>query len=331
MNYYPFHVGDYAAHTSHLEPMEDLAYRRMLDLYYLREEPLPTDPSAVARLVRMRANASDIEAVLQEFFVLGAQGWSHTRCDDEISRMQEKLDASDEKDQHEKDRMQRYRERRAAMFAALRERGFVPAWDISMKDLQRLFDESCNAPVTPPATAPATPATQPETDLQRVQAISGDAPATAIPTPTPTPTPIKEEGETRKRATTPIRPDDVDEQVWQDWVQLRKAKKATVSPTVIAEARIEAGKAGLTLERFLAVWCARGSQGLMADWLKPNERMTPAANQAESFAERDARNSRERYTQMTGREWPADELPGAAKASAMFIDVESTEIKRLSK
>jgi len=40
MNYYPFHVGDYAAHTAHLEPMEDLAYRRMLDVYYLREEPL---------------------------------------------------------------------------------------------------------------------------------------------------------------------------------------------------------------------------------------------------------------------------------------------------
>jgi uncharacterized protein YdaU (DUF1376 family) len=43
MNYYPFHVGDYAAHTAHLEPMEDLAYRRMLDAYYLRESPLPVD------------------------------------------------------------------------------------------------------------------------------------------------------------------------------------------------------------------------------------------------------------------------------------------------
>ena len=37
MNYYPFHLGDYAARTAHLEPMEDLAYRRLLDLYYLGE------------------------------------------------------------------------------------------------------------------------------------------------------------------------------------------------------------------------------------------------------------------------------------------------------
>lgn len=82
----------------------------------------------------------------------------------------------------------------------------------------------------------------------------------------------KEEGETRKRVTAPARPNDVGEQVWQDWVQLRKSKRTTVSPTVIAEARTEAEKAGLTLERFLSVWCVRGSQGLMADWLKPDER-----------------------------------------------------------
>ena len=50
MNYYPFHLGDYAAHTAHLEPMEDLAYRRMLDLYYRTEKPLPLDTAEIARL-----------------------------------------------------------------------------------------------------------------------------------------------------------------------------------------------------------------------------------------------------------------------------------------
>jgi hypothetical protein len=68
------------------------------------------------------------------------------------------------------------------------------------------------------------------------------------------------------------RPDDVAEQTWKDWTALRTKKRAVVSETVIAEARTEAGKAGLTLERFLAIWCLRGSQGLQADWLKPNER-----------------------------------------------------------
>lgn len=90
MNYYPFHLGDYAAHTGHLEAMEDLAYRRLLDLYYLREEALPVDVQATAKLVRMRSHASDVESVLNEFFTLTDAGWTHERCDEEIEKMQDK-------------------------------------------------------------------------------------------------------------------------------------------------------------------------------------------------------------------------------------------------
>lgn len=91
MNYYPFHLGDYAAHTAHLEPMEDLAYRRMLDLYYLRECALPQDPAEVARLIRMRGNVADVEAVLREFFTSDdGNGWIHVRCESEIAKMQDK-------------------------------------------------------------------------------------------------------------------------------------------------------------------------------------------------------------------------------------------------
>lgn len=90
MNYYPFHLGDYTAHTAHLEPLEDLAYRRLLDQYYLREGPLPADIQATAKLVRMRAQAADVEAVLHEFFDLTDDGWRHRRCDEEIDRMRDK-------------------------------------------------------------------------------------------------------------------------------------------------------------------------------------------------------------------------------------------------
>lgn len=90
MNYYPFHVGDYTAHTAHLEPLEDLAYRRMLDAYYLREEPMPADPKDVARLIRMRGNLDEVETVLREYFTLCEDGWRQGRCDAEIVRMQDK-------------------------------------------------------------------------------------------------------------------------------------------------------------------------------------------------------------------------------------------------
>jgi uncharacterized protein YdaU (DUF1376 family) len=70
--------------------MEDLAYRRLLDAYYLRECHLPEDFAETARLIRMKHNIAEVESVLKEFFVLTANGWSHERCDEEILKMQDK-------------------------------------------------------------------------------------------------------------------------------------------------------------------------------------------------------------------------------------------------
>ena len=186
MNYYPFHLGDYAAHTAHLTWEEDLAYRRLLDLYYLHEKPVPADVQKLARLVRMPKQVPAIEAVLAEFFELRDDGWHNKRADDELARMSEKAEATEERDKHEKTRMQRYRERRSTMFEALRGVGVIPPFDIGQKELQRLFDTHCNGHETSP---------------RRNGDVSGDAPATAIPTPTPTPTPTPEE---KKGADAPL-------------------------------------------------------------------------------------------------------------------------------
>ena len=69
------------------------------------------------------------------------------------------------------------------------------------------------------------------------------------------------------RAHPPQKPDDVDLRVWADWLELRKAKRAPVTQTVLDDAQREAAKAGMTLEAFLREWCSRGSQGLKAEWL----------------------------------------------------------------
>lgn len=98
------------------------------------------------------------------------------------------------------------------------------------------------------------------------------------------------------RAAPPDRPADVDEAVWRDWLALRKAKKAPVTPTVLDSAIAEAAKACMTLEAFLRVWCARGSQGLQAEWLKPHER-AQAPPGGETPRERAAR---EKVFRMTG-------------------------------
>lgn len=68
------------------------------------------------------------------------------------------------------------------------------------------------------------------------------------------------------------RPEDVSQQVWDDWVALRKRKNTTISETAVDGARQEAAKIGWTLEQFLIEWCTRGSQGLKAEWIKPDQK-----------------------------------------------------------
>lgn len=90
MHYYQFNIGDYKSHTEHLSDTEDLAYRRMLDLYYLHEKPLPPEVEQIARLIRMRTHCECIANVLREFFTQTENGWENTRANSEISCMDAK-------------------------------------------------------------------------------------------------------------------------------------------------------------------------------------------------------------------------------------------------
>jgi hypothetical protein len=75
----------------------------------------------------------------------------------------------------------------------------------------------------------------------------------------------------RESATVVACPPDVSQQIWSDWVALRKSKKAPITQTVLNGAIAEAKILGWPLEKFLAEWCSRGSQGLKAEWIvKPN-------------------------------------------------------------
>jgi uncharacterized protein YdaU (DUF1376 family) len=78
MHFYPHHIGDYRSATMHLSNAEDLAYRRLLEMYYDTEAPIPDDIPLVAR--RIRTEADCLEFVLKEFFKKTAEGWTNKRC-----------------------------------------------------------------------------------------------------------------------------------------------------------------------------------------------------------------------------------------------------------
>ena len=95
MHFYSFNIGDYMSHTVHLSLMEDLAYRRCLDIYYLHEKPLPEDATEVARLIRMPEHKPEVVQVLKEFFTHDVgKGWTNPRTDEEIEKYQAKIESA---------------------------------------------------------------------------------------------------------------------------------------------------------------------------------------------------------------------------------------------
>ncbi len=95
MHYFSFHISDYMSHTAHLSLMEDLAYRRSIDIYYLHEKPLPEDASMVARLVRMPDHVPEVKTILEEYFTLElGKGWTLNRADEEIQKYKNRILAS---------------------------------------------------------------------------------------------------------------------------------------------------------------------------------------------------------------------------------------------
>ncbi len=75
-----------------------------------------------------------------------------------------------------------------------------------------------------------------------------------------------------------IRPSDVSEIVWEEYLAHRKAKKATVSNTVIESLRADAKTVGLTIEQAMQMQLKRGWTGFDPSWV------TGAGQQATVFA-----------------------------------------------
>jgi uncharacterized protein YdaU (DUF1376 family) len=217
MHYYQFHIGDYISHTIHLSLEEDLAYRRLLDMYYDTEQPIPNNIPLVSR--RLRLGSDVVQSVLDEFFDASDEGYKNRRADLEISEYH-------------------------AFINKQRNNGKLGG---RPKKTQR-------KPTANPDHSQNNPNQEPLTTNQEPK---------------------------RENATKVACPPDVGQQEWEDWLALRKAKKAPVTETVLKSARKEAEKAGITLNAFLTIWCARGSQGLQADWLKTNERQTFAQQAAD--------------------------------------------------
>jgi len=222
MHYYPHHIGDYKSATAHLTNEEDLAYRRLLEMYYDTETFISLETQWVAR--RLRVGTDALEAVLKDFFVRTEEGWKHSRCDLVIREYHEMAEKN-------------------------RRNGKLGGRPKSNK-------QGNKNPVGSQSDASGNPV--------ETHSKANQEPIT------------KTKNQVRESATKVACPPDVGQQVWEDWLQLRKTKKASVTETVVKGARSEAEKIGWTLEQFLVEWCTRGSQGLKAEWI--SDKPAPTAD-----------------------------------------------------
>ena len=67
------------------------------------------------------------------------------------------------------------------------------------------------------------------------------------------------------------KPDDISDQVWSDFITMRKRKKSDLTITAVNRIRTEATRAGWSMEEAIAECVTRGWQGFKADWVKPRD------------------------------------------------------------
>ena len=234
MHFYKFHIGDYMSHTRHLSLLEDLAYRRLLDFYFLHEQPIKHRDAA--RQIGMREHEEDVLTVLNEFFLSTDEGFVNPRANKEIEEYKAHQGTS-------------------AYGAFIRDNQSLKS--VVQKDvyIQHFRNGTLDTYISTLRT-------------QDVPIMSKSSIHDATNNHKPLTTNHKPK---RESATVVACPPDVSQQIWNDWVALRKSKKAPITQTVLNGAIAEAKILGWPLEKFLAEWCSRGSQGLKAEWIvKPN-------------------------------------------------------------
>ena len=221
MHYYPFHVSDYIHDTAHLSNDEDLAFRRLLDLYYTQEKPIPNKTQEVARRIRMAKQIIAVQTVLEEFFEfdIGKDHWYHNRCDETIAAYQAKAE----------------RNRKVGKLGG-----------------------------------------RPKSNPQETQKVSKH---------NPNQEPITNNHKPSKdKATSVACPSDVDQQVWLDWMTVRKDKKAkTLTETGWKKFVNQVQKAGWTVEQAISHCCMKNWVSFEASWVA--EKQSPADKRQNQMAQ----------------------------------------------
>jgi uncharacterized protein YdaU (DUF1376 family) len=228
MHYYSHHIDSYTSSTRHLTPMEDLAYRRMLEVYYRDEGPLQGDAATVARRIGLREFVESVAVVLAEFFTETEAGWRQERCEEELAHYRQVVERN---------------RANGNLGGRPRKPSGLPSGSQSVASRNPVATQSkpTGNPPNPTPNPNPTPTSEPNQPAQSaVASLHGAGSASKQPAQ---------------------KPDDVPGDLWAEWQAFRKSKRAPVTQRVLDDTRKKASEAGMTMAEALTHWIAQGYIG----------------------------------------------------------------------
>ena len=226
MHYFQFNIGDYASHTSRLTPLEDLAYRRMLDLYYLNEHPLNGCLTDVARELGLSEYVNEVKYVLNKFFTETETGFSQKRIDLEIKKY--KSNAKN------KSKAGKASAKARATKASKEVTGVEQVLNTSTTNVELNINQE-----------PRTINQEPLNSLVTKDIV------TSVP---------------KFNFKSELLSLGVDSEVLQDWLTVRKKKKASNTKTALKSLIAEITKSGLMINDAIEYAASKSWSGFKADW-----------------------------------------------------------------
>jgi len=234
---YQHHIGDFNKATRHLTRVERSIYRDMLDLYYETEKPLPDDIKAICRLVIARDNeeVTAVEQMLNEFFHKNCDGWAHVRCELEIEKYRNNSNQKSEAGKAS-----------AAARAAKRERIINGRSTSVGTAVEREVNVDSTNHKPQPITNNLNQDFEQDKPAKKTKAVKPDLDYS-------------------------IWPQLPDQQILNDWIAMRKAKRAPLSQTVLDTFGGEFKKAatfGYSVNDCLRTAIASGWTGFKFSWMQ---------------------------------------------------------------
>jgi len=263
MHFYRYNIGDYRKDTGHLSLVEHGIYRALLDTYYTEEHPLCADDAKLMRThgIRTQDEKDAYQNVINDFFFKTERGYEHDRCNTELGLIYEKSDKA--------------RVSAEKRWGRNKQKNSIKSVGENADSMRTHSERNANASKSDANDMlPSNLVTQlPSNTVTDKQTTPRNA---------RTPTALKMLLDAR-----------ISEQVANDFLVIRKAKRAPLTETALAGIKREADKAGWPLENALKECVIRGWVGFSAEWVNKPQTMTAGKPSYDDGQKRD-------YTQGAG-------------------------------